>query len=130
MVGKNIKKLRSTNGLTQEELAAKLNVTRQALSSWETGRTEPDIDTLERISQVLEVSIEDVIYGEQGTKAASDIAVTKESAKTAAKNGVSLGCVIAVVISYIKWHSIGWAVLHGVLGWAYVIYFGIKYGWN
>lgn len=60
MVGKNIKKLRSAKGLTQEELAAKLNVTRQALSSWETGRTEPDIDTLERISQVLEVSIEDV----------------------------------------------------------------------
>ena len=130
MVGKNIKKLRSTKGLTQEELAAKLNVTRQALSSWETGRTEPDIDTLEQISRTLEVPIEDVIYGEQGDKSTNNAIVTKESAKTATKDGVSLGCVIAVVISYIKWHSIGWAILHGELGWAYVIYFGYQYGWN
>lgn len=129
MIGKNIKKLRTANGMTQEELAAELNVTRQALSSWETGRTEPDIGTLERISQVLEVPIEDIIYGDQ-KNSSQDIPVTKESAKTAAKKGVSLGCVIAVVISYIKWHSIGWAIIHGVFGWAYVIYFGIKYGWN
>lgn len=39
------------------------------------------------------------------------------------KTGVSLGCVIAVVLSFYKWHSIGWAIIHGILGWFYVIYY-------
>lgn len=41
--------------------------------------------------------------------------------------GVSLGCVIAVVRSFLKWHSIGRAILHGILGWFYVIYYMICY---
>ena len=41
------------------------------------------------------------------------------------KTGVSLGCVLAVVLSFCKWHSIGWAILHGILGWFYVIYYVI-----
>lgn len=47
--------------------------------------------------------------------------------KTATGTGIGLGSVIAIVISYMKWHSIGWAILHGMLGWAYVIYYLIEY---
>jgi len=32
-----------------------------------------------------------------------------------------------VVISYVKWESIGWAILHGILNWFYVLYYIIKY---
>ena len=42
-------------------------------------------------------------------------------------SGVSFGCALAMVISYTAWESIGWAILHGVLGWAYVIYYAIQY---
>ena len=42
--------------------------------------------------------------------------------------GIGLGTLIAVIISYVKWHSIGWMILHGLLGWIYVIYYLIKYG--
>jgi hypothetical protein len=42
--------------------------------------------------------------------------------------GIGLGCLIAVIISLIKWGHIGWAILHGILGWIYVIYFLITYG--
>ena len=45
-------------------------------------------------------------------------------------SGIGLGNLIAVIISYLKWKSIGWMILHGLLGWLYVIYYVIKYGWN
>ena len=60
-VGKMIKKLREEANMTQDNLAEKMNVTRQAVSNWENGKTSPDIDTLFRLSQVFNVSIEDNI---------------------------------------------------------------------
>ena len=41
--------------------------------------------------------------------------------------GCHLGSIIAVVLSYSINQSIGWAILHGIFGWFYVIYFAIKY---
>lgn len=64
-VSKNIKKLRAEKNLTQDALAEKINVTRQTISSWENGRTLPDIDMLELLSSALEVGIEEIIYGEK-----------------------------------------------------------------
>ena len=43
------------------------------------------------------------------------------------KTGVSFGSALAMVISYSAWHSIGWAILHGIISWAYVIYYIIRY---
>lgn len=43
------------------------------------------------------------------------------------KEGISFGTALAMVISFVTWKSIGWAILHGLLGWAYVIYYAIKY---
>ena len=40
---------------------------------------------------------------------------------------ISFGCVLATVISYTAWHSISWAIIHGLLGWIYVLYYAIKY---
>ncbi|MBM7688226.1 hypothetical protein IGJ55_001857 [Enterococcus sp. AZ170] len=48
--------------------------------------------------------------------------------KESAKAGISFGCALALVISYVNWHSILWAVFHGVLSWVYVIYYVIVYG--
>lgn len=44
-----------------------------------------------------------------------------------AKAGISFGSCLAIVVSYTAWHSIPWAILHGILGWIYVIYYIIKY---
>ena len=49
--------LRSKKGLSQEELAEKIFVTRQAVSRWETGETIPNIDTLKQLSNYFDVSI-------------------------------------------------------------------------
>ena len=47
--------------------------------------------------------------------------------QTTVKEGISFGTALAMVISFVTWKSVGWAILHGLLGWAYVIYFLIKY---
>ena len=124
MVGKNIKKYREEKGLSQQELADCLNVTRQAVSNWENGKTQPDIETLHNISMTLEVTIEDLIYGSQPER---KVIVTKEKAKDASSKGFTFGMALAMIISYVKWNSIGWAIFHGFLSWAYVIYYIIKY---
>ncbi|WP_418725248.1 helix-turn-helix transcriptional regulator, partial [Dysosmobacter sp.] len=62
-VGKHIRHLRTARGLTQEQLAEMLFVTRQTVSAWETGRAQPDLETLERIAAALETDVTEVIYG-------------------------------------------------------------------
>ena len=52
-----ILQLRTAKGLSQEELAAKVYVTRQAVSRWETGETVPNTETLKLLSQLFDVSI-------------------------------------------------------------------------
>ena len=43
--------------------------------------------------------------------------------KKTVKSGISFGSALAMVISYTTWHSIFWAIIHGLFGWIYVIYF-------
>lgn len=64
-VSKNIKKLRTENGMTQDSLAERINVTRQTISSWENGRTQPDIEMLEVLAETFGTGIEELIYGEK-----------------------------------------------------------------
>lgn len=64
-ISKNLKKLRTSKNMTQDALAEKLFVTRQTISGWENDRTQPDIDMLCKISQVLDVSVEELIYGKK-----------------------------------------------------------------
>ncbi|MBQ8333688.1 MAG: helix-turn-helix transcriptional regulator [Clostridia bacterium] len=124
-VGENIKKYRTAQKKSQEDMAEALNVTRQTVSSWETGRTEPDIDTLHRISVYLDVTVEELIYSRRLFQSKGDVSV-KVGGDTV-KNGIGFGSALAMVVSYTAWESIGWAVLHGLFGWAYVIYYAVKY---
>ncbi len=55
--------LRKSNGYTQEQLADKLGVTRQAISRWEQGETTPDVTTLKKLCRLYDVSSDDLIFG-------------------------------------------------------------------
>ena len=57
--GKQIRHLRTQLGMTQEELAGELNVTRQALSNWERDVNEPDLNTLKKICFLFGVHMDD-----------------------------------------------------------------------
>lgn len=49
------------------------------------------------------------------------------SVKNSVGTCITFGYSLAIVISYVNWHSIGWAIVHGLLGWGYVIYYLIRY---
>lgn len=64
-IGKNISKLRKLNNLSQEELASKLNVTRQTISKWELDETTPDLYMAKNISNILKISLDELVENEK-----------------------------------------------------------------
>ena len=62
-IGGNLKQLRMAQGLTQDQLAEKLHVTRQAVSNWERNVSHPDLDQLEAIAAALGVEVTTLLYG-------------------------------------------------------------------
>ncbi len=77
-INKNIKKMRTEKKLTQEELAQKINVTRQAVSNWENAKTQPDLETLVLIAEALQVDFEALLYGKKYIKADGNTENTKK----------------------------------------------------
>ena len=64
MFNENLKLYRKEKGLSQEQLALKLNVVRQTISKWEKGLSIPDAELLTKLAEILEVSVSDLL----GTK--------------------------------------------------------------
>lgn len=124
-IGKNISKFRKEQEMTQDQLAERLHVTRQAVSNWENGKAQPDVETLGQLAECLGVSVETMIYGKSESQ--GNNIVIEKTVKKGIDESVAVGIALAVVISYTKWQSIGWAIFHGLLNWAYVIYYVIKY---
>lgn len=65
MLQENIKKFRKERGLTQEELAIRVNVVRQTVSKWEKGQSVPDADLLQKIAEVLEIPVSQLLGEEK-----------------------------------------------------------------
>ena len=63
--GRFICELRKEKGLTQKELADKLNITDKAVSKWETGKCAPDISLLVSLAEILGVSVVEILNGEK-----------------------------------------------------------------
>ena len=71
MLNENIKAIRKSKGLSQEELAIKLNVVRQTVSKWERGLSVPDSEMLISISDALETPVS-TLLGETSDEAPAD----------------------------------------------------------
>ena len=71
MLNENIKAIRKSKGLSQEELAIKLNVVRQTISKWENGLSVPDSDMLVSISEVFETPV-NTLLGETVIESEAD----------------------------------------------------------
>ena len=67
-IAANIKNLRREKGLSQQEFAQALHVTRQTVSAWERGVSQPGLDVLGEMARVLEVEPERLLYGGAGKK--------------------------------------------------------------
>lgn len=71
MFNENLKAIRKEKGYTQETLAIELHVVRQTVSKWEKGLSVPDAEMLQKIAEVLEVSVERLLGAEVPTEAQS-----------------------------------------------------------
>ena len=67
-LAKNLKYYRIQKGMSQESLAAKIFVTRQTISNYENGKSEPNLDTISKLAEVLEVRQEDLLNISEKTK--------------------------------------------------------------
>jgi transcriptional regulator with XRE-family HTH domain len=59
--GEKINKIRKMAGMTQEELAGKMNVSRQTISKWETGASSPDLESAVRLCKLFQISLDDFV---------------------------------------------------------------------
>ena len=71
MLNENIKAIRKSKGLSQQELAVRLNIVRQTVSKWEQGLSVPDSDMLISLSEVLETPVS-TLLGETVIDAEAD----------------------------------------------------------
>ena len=67
-ISAKIQQLRKSNGLSQEQLAEKLEVSRQAVSKWESGVSSPDMEKIVLLSELFEVSTDYLIKDEEISK--------------------------------------------------------------
>ena len=67
MLQDNIRSLRKARGLSQEEVAQRLHITRQTLSKWENGLSVPDAQLLLKLAEILEVSVAQLLEGSTET---------------------------------------------------------------
>lgn len=78
MLNENIKAIRKAKGLSQEELAIKLNVVRQTISKWENGLSVPDSDMLISISEIFETPVSALLGESIIEQEADDVKVIAE----------------------------------------------------
>ena len=74
MLQENIKYFRKERGLTQEELAIRVNVVRQTVSKWEKGQSVPDANLLQKVAEVLEVTVGQLLGQEKEMEHRNEIA--------------------------------------------------------
>jgi len=81
MLGKKIQQLRKEKGLSQEELASKLTISRQAISKWELGESMPDTENIVQLSKLFGVSTDYLLYDEyESEKDATEAKTSVEKA--------------------------------------------------
>ena len=120
-VGTHIRRLRAAKHLTQEQLAEKLFVTRQAVSAWETGKALPDVETLERIAAALDAEVTEVIYG-----APKPLPLKRQRRKWML-SGAFLTCILAITFIILLENGGYGTWRHGLAYQAYNSNYAIQY---
>lgn len=129
MLNENMKRLRKTKGLSQEELAIKLNVVRQTVSKWENGLSVPDADLLIALANVLEVPVSTLLGETIAESPAPEDAIQVISEKLEAIN-LQLAGKSMMRIKMIRGTLIGLCVLIAVVWIALAMINGAYLDWN
>ena len=100
MLGDNIRKYRKLNNMSQDQLAEKLNVTRQSISLWENGQTQPSLENIVALAKLFKISTDELLVSDQTEPLASNT-VTSPKTDDPKKTKfffLILGVVIAVIV--------------------------------
>lgn len=129
-IGKFIAELRKSKNMTQQQLADKLGVSFKTVSKWETGRGLPELSTLKPLSEILEITLNELLSGEriESEKVAekaeksiiSTIDYTKQKIEKEHKK-ISLGLIIAGIVISISAFTIfekesSWCSIYSIIG--------------
>lgn len=108
MFSENLKAVRKAKGLTQDELAIRLNVVRQTVSKWEKGLSVPDAAMLIRVAEIFEVSVSELLgakieneanrndIAEQLSRINEQLAVKNQRGKLVLK--IILGIILGIIV--------------------------------
>lgn len=99
-LGQRIKEEREKRNWTQDYLAETLNVSRQAISKWEVGKTYPDIDRLIQISNLFDVTLDSLIKGDDSLKSRIVITNNKSHQTNFWEFMRSTGWMVAIVLIF------------------------------
>ena len=119
--GKQIKQIRTKEGLTQEQMAQKLNVTRQAISNWENDKNLPDLELLIQIAQVFSLSLDQLILGGNDMNNMTEKLIKDGSETRRAKFNmvsIAIGAVLLLIVVgciILKGMTVEYIVAEGVL---------------
>ena len=94
--GEQLRRVREEKGMTQQSLAEQLYVTRQAVSRWECGDRYPDLLTTKKISQILEMSLDDLLSGKEMEKVVERNPVIEKKSV----NNIMIALYAFVIISF------------------------------
>ena len=118
--------LRRASGMSQEELAEKVYVTRQTVSNWETGKSYPDIHGLLLLSALFDVSLDQLIKGDLETmKQEVNAADVKAMNRDAIIYTVLLAATIILPVPLIKWFGL-YGLIPELLLWGSAMYFALR----
>ena len=99
MMGDNIRKYRKLNNMSQDELAEKLNVTRQSISLWETGQTQPSLENIVALAKLFKVSTDELLASDKPAHLTSNTATAQKP--DASKNKTMILFLILGVIAIV-----------------------------
>lgn len=99
-LGSHIKAHRAELGISQDELAARIYVSRQTISSWENDKTYPDVQSLLLLSQVFGTTIDELVRGDVDTMKET---VEKDVRLLRRLGGVMLGFIALMVLTLVWW---------------------------
>lgn len=122
MFCENLKFVRQARGLTQEELAVRLNVVRQTVSKWEKGLSVPDAQMLIKIAEIFEISVSELLGAKiENETSQSDIAqqLARINEQLAAKNRrgkfiikMILGIIVGIIVLNVLLLIVGTVSFH------------------
>ncbi|PEQ88753.1 helix-turn-helix domain-containing protein [Bacillus cereus] len=124
-IGEQLKKLRESKGFSQEDVAKKIGVTRQAVYKWENDKSYPDIDNLILLSEMYNVTLDELIKGKQNIKEKIHIDEKDEDFEKENEFGFYIGFGLLILSAFVDYEGMQ-EILLGIALFMIVFYSDVK----